>query len=615
MKHIYNILSILCALCLFACTAEDETLNDGGIGYLRLTVGGSNETTTKAATLPEDYTGLQIAVEIVDAAGETIEKTNDWEEWKGESIKLKAGNYTIKAHSYGFDGKQSAMAAPYYYGSKAITIEGGKELNETVTCKLANVKMSVKVSDDIKTKFKSFAVSVDPKTAGACDPLTFNIDLTKTTISDTAYFPVTDLIVNYSATNLKEQKNTAKRELTDVKGNDHYILNFTIADSVDVDDPVSVVVDPTMQTFTYTFYVSTTPTNNATVSANAWAKMAYLMATDVTATNGTDISTLKFQYKPQTAGDNAWTDAVVNEASGTYTGKTGALEASTTYECRLVNADESFATSPITFTTETAVELYNGGFDNWYDANGVWYAITKEDAQKNGSDSEGYLYSFWDSGNVGASTMGINPTQGDASMVHTQGEGKNSVKLASTWVGLDMGIKIGKFAAGNLYTGHYVETVGMDGAKINFGQPFEARPTALKGYLHYTPGSIDYKGDNQPDNTVNKGDTDINSIFIALTTEIYPIDNTNPKSGLFDKNNERVIAYGELAASDCGTTNNQWKEFNIPLKYKSSTAKPKYIIVVASASKYGDYFTGSTKSVMYLDDFELIYDGEPTMWE
>lgn len=616
MKHIYNILSILCALCLFACTTEDETLNDGGIGYLRLTIGGSNETTTKAATLPEDYTGLQIAVEIIDAAGETIEKTNDWEEWKGESIKLKAGNYTIKAHSYGFDGKQSAMAAPYYYGSKAITIEGGKELNETVTCKLANVKMSVKVSDDIKTKFKSFAVSVEPKTAGACDPLTFNIDLSKSTISDTAYFPVTDLIVNYSATNLKEQKNTANRELTDVKGNDHYILNFTIADSVDVDDPVSVVVDPTMQTYTYTFYVSTTPTNNATVSANAWAKMAYLMATDVTATNGTDISTLKFQYKPQTAGDDAWTDAVVSEASGIYTGKTGALEASTTYECRLVNADESFATSPITFTTEAAVELYNGGFDNWYDANGVWYAITKEDAQKNGSDSEGYLYSFWDSGNVGASTMGINPTQGDASMVHTQGEGKNSVKLASTWVGVDFGLgKVGKFAAGNLYIGHYVETVGMDGAKINFGQPFEARPTALKGYLHYTPGSIDYKGDNQPDNTVNEGDTDINSIFIALTTEIYPIDNTNPTSGLFDKNNERVIAYGELAASDCGTTNNQWKEFNIPLKYKSSTAKPKYIIVVASASKYGDYFTGSTKSVMYLDDFELVYDGEPTIWK
>ena len=614
MKHIYNILSILCALCLFACTAEDETLNGGGVGYLRLTVGGSNETTTKAATLPDGYTGLQIAVEIVDADGETVEKTDDWEEWKGKQIKLKAGNYTIKAHSYGFDGKQSAMAAPYYYGSKAITIEGGKELNETVTCKLANVKMSVKVSDDIKTKFKSFAVSVDPKTAGACDPLTFNIDLTKTTITDTAYFPVTDLVVNYSATNKSDIKNSAKRELTGVKGNDHYILNFTIADPVDVKDPVSVVVDPTMQTYTYTFYVSTTPTNNATVSASAWAKMAYLTAKDVTSTEGTDISSLKFQYRKQNTQD--WTDATATLASETYSGKTGALEASTTYECRLVNADASFATSPITFTTEEATELYNGSFDNWYDANGVWYAITKEDAQKNGSDSEGYLYSFWDSGNVGASTMGINPTQGDASMVHTQGEGKNSVKLASTWVGLDLGFgKVGKFAAGNLYIGHYVETVGMDGAKINFGQPFEARPTALKGYLHYTPGSIDYRGDNQPDNTVNKGDTDINSIFIALTTEIYPIDNTNPTSGLFDKNNERVIAYGELPASECGTTNGQWKKFNIPLEYKSLTVKPKYIIIVCSASKYGDYFTGSSKSVMYLDDFELVYDGEPAIWE
>ena len=155
----------------------------------------------------------------------------------------------------------------------------------------------------------------------------------------------------------------------------------------------------------------------------------------------------------------------------------------------------------------------------------------------------------------------------------------------------------------------------MNGAQIDFGQSFEVRPTALKGYLHYTPGTIDYKGDNQPDNTVNKGDTDINSIFIALTTEIYPIDNTNPTSGLFNKNDERVIAYGELPASECGTTNGQWKEFNIPLEYKSLTVKPKYIIIVCSASKYGDYFTGSTSSVMYLDDFELVYDGEPTIWE
>lgn len=606
MKYIYNILSILCALYLFACTAEDETLNGGGVGYLRLTVGGSNETTTKAATLPEGYTGLQIAVEIVDAEGETIEKTDDWEEWKGKPIQLKAGNYTIKAHSYGFDGKQSAMAAPYYYGSKAITIEGGKELNETVTCKLANVKMSVKVSDDIKTKFKSFSVSVDPKTAGACDPLTFNIDLSKSTISDTAYFPVTDLVVNYSATNLKEQENTAKRELTGVKGNDHYILNFTIADSVDVNDPVSVVVNPTMQTYTYTFYVSTTPTNNATVSANAWAKMAYLTATDVTATSGTDISTLKFQYKLKSAGDDAWTDATATEASGTYTGKTGALEASTTYECRLVNADGSFQTSPINFTTEAAAELYNGGFDNWYDASGVWYPVAE--ANYNGGNA------FWDSGNKGASMGNANPTLPETSIVHSSGENKKSAKLVSQYVGL--GGVLGAFAAGNIYTGHFVKTVGLSGAEIQFGSTFSARPIQLHGYFQYTAGTIDYFGKSTPDDAlVKKGGTDMCSIYIALSDADAPYT-VNTREGTFVnfQADPNIIAYGELPTKDCVTTSG-WKEFTIDLKYRDLTRQPKYIIVVASASKYGDYFTGSSKSVMYLDDFELVYDGEPAMWE
>lgn len=606
MKYIYNILSILCALYLFACTAEDETLNDGCVGYLRLTVGGSNETTTKAATLPDDYTGLQIAVEIVDAEDEIIEKTDDWEEWRGESIALKAGKYTIKAHSYGFDGKQSAMAAPYYYGSKEVTIENGKELNETVTCKLANVKMSVKVSDDIKANFKSFSVSVDPKTAGACDPLSFNIDLTASAISDTAYFPVTDLIVNYSAINKSDKKNTATRELAGVKGNDHYILNFTLAERVDIDDPVSVVVDPTMQTYTYTFYVSTTPTNNATVSANAWAKMAYLTATDITTTSGTDISTLKFQYKLKSAGDDAWTDAIATEASGVYTGKTGALDASTTYECRLVNADGSFQTSPINFTTEAAAELYNGGFDNWYDASGVWYPVAE--ANYNGGNA------FWDSGNKGASMGNANPTLPETSIVHSSGENKKSAKLVSQFVGL--GGVLGAFAAGNIYTGHFVKTVGLSGAEIQFGSTFSARPIQLHGYFQYTAGTIDYFGKSTPgDALVKDGGTDMCSIYIALSDADAPYT-VNTREGTFVnfQTDPNIIAYGELPTTDCVTTSG-WEEFTIDLKYRDLTRQPKYIIIVASASKYGDYFTGSSSSVMYIDDFELVYDGEPTMWE
>lgn len=163
MKQLYNILSLLCVFFLFACSAEEDMAVDGGTGYLRLSVNGSNETTTKAANLPEGYNGKQIAVEIVDEENSVVKKTDDWTQWQGEQIPLKAGNYTIKAHSYGFDGKQSAMAAPYYYGSKAVTVTSGKEVNETITCKLANVKMSVKISDKMREAFKTFSVSVKPK--------------------------------------------------------------------------------------------------------------------------------------------------------------------------------------------------------------------------------------------------------------------------------------------------------------------------------------------------------------------------------------------------------------------------------------------------------------------
>ena len=42
---------------------------------------------------------------------------------------------------------------------------------------------------------------------------------------------------------------------------------------------------------------------------------------------------------------------------------------------------------------------------------------------------------------------------------------------------------------------------------------------------------------------------------------------------------------------------------------------PKYIIVVASASKYGDYFIGGVGSTLWLDEMELIYGDNPQIQE
>ncbi len=35
---------------------------------------------------------------------------------------------------------------------------------------------------------------------------------------------------------------------------------------------------------------------------------------------------------------------------------------------------------------------------------------------------------------------------------------------------------------------------------------------------------------------------------------------------------------------------------------------PTHLIVVCSASRWGDYFTGSTDSCLLVDDLELIYE-------
>ena len=48
--------------------------------------------------------------------------------------------------------------------------------------------------------------------------------------------------------------------------------------------------------------------------------------------------------------------------------------------------------------------------------------------------------------------------------------------------------------------------------------------------------------------------------------------------------------------------------FDFTLEYKSTSRVPRYILVTASSSKYGDYFTGGTGAVLYIDDLVLEYD-------
>lgn len=595
-----KIVSIICSMFAFvllmaSCQNEDE-LSNSNVGYLRLNLGVNTSVTTRADEAP--YNPEQIGIQIVSADGEVVKETSNWTEWEGQQIALATGTYTLKASSAGFDGATSGFDKPYYAGSAEITIEKDKEVNQTITCTLANVKVTVNFDQSFIDAFTAANVEIDDNADNTgIDPLTFIMGQE----NPSGYFPVTDLKATVSVTNKDNENFTQNDIIKGVQARDHYILNYKVSEGSG-EGNISISVDPSTKEYTYTFYIKTTP-DTAPLSAptaNAWAKLVYL--TGQASSSELTPENITFQYREKDAAE--WTTVAATQDGEDYKATITSLQPNTTYESRMAYNDEQY--SEVTeFTTEDATALYNGNFDNWYQADKTWYAVAQNDYNDGNA--------FWDSGNVGTSTgaaalLGAkNPTSPETNIIHTNG-GK-SAKLQSQFVGLG---SMGKFAAGNLYTGHFVKTIGMSGAEIQFGSPFTARPNALHGWFQYTSGTVDYYGDSTPsDALVQDGGTDMCAIYIALSDADEPYTVNTSEGNFVDyANDPNIIAYGELPITDCVTTSD-WKEFTINLTYRDLTRKPKYIIVVASASKYGDYFTGSTGSLMYVDDFSLVYDGEP----
>jgi hypothetical protein len=185
-----------------------------------------------------------------------------------------------------------------------------------------------------------------------------------------------------------------------------------------------------------------------------------------------------------------------------------------------------------------------------------------------------------------------------------------------------------KLAAGNLFTGQFVETVGTNGGKVNFGRPWEARPTAIKFWAKYTTGKIDYTSGSV---SLTKNDYDRAQIKVALgtwdpkkyggTTESPVLINTTQPNTFVDFYNDPkggTVANGDVVIyrdgydiNKAGVTaeaTDQWREYIIPINYQKGNVYPTHIIISCSASQYGDYFVGSSSSKLWLDAFELIYE-------
>lgn len=599
MKKIQYILTFL-FVALFAVSCSQDMELEGEQGYLTLRVNSlvsTNEGGTRAAA-PEDYAPRTLHVEIVDQSGKVVKSTDDFANDKNfqGNIKMKVGTYTIVAHSAKWDGNGSGFDTPYYYGSTTVKVLSQSLVTASVTCTQANVKLTVNYDDVFASSFKSAVTTVTSAVSGI-DPLQFVMNET----TKSGYIPVGNFDAKLDVVNYSDVSNTLTRKFENVKAREHYILNFKLAQDGYLGDGtgagVKVEVDESTNTYTYTFEV---PRKSAislvTRAANAWSTFAMLSASVTAKTQSFDNAGLTMEWR--VAGATDWNvipyDALTIDAQDNVTTTLKGLTPNTSYEYRLryINGDADVVCEPVAFTTEQQIALYNGGFENWWMDGKVAYA-----------NEQGV--SFWDTSNKGAASFGgSNTTETtNAAYVHS---GSKAARLESKYIVI-------KFAAASLYTGSFIELVGTKGAKLNWGVPFASRPTALKGYMQYEPASVNRTSSSAPAGAPASGEPDQCGMYCALLSEALLVDNTDMSTFPDWENDSRVIAYGSLPLDQNVHSNGAWKEVNIPLVYNNINKKPTHLLVVFSASKYGDYFHGGEGSVLYVDDFSLEYGDTPAV--
>lgn len=704
----YIIMTAIAVLSLLSCNRkEDSLLVARGEGLLSLDLGFEPGLTV--TTRAGEGTGdLIFKIEVLNLKGTIVQTVEDHTSLEDSPISLRAGHYTVRA-SHG-QNAEAAFNSPYYAGETEVDIVIGQTATASIECALANVKVSVKVSDVVKEKFSSYSVTVSN---GAADgSLTFGAG----NLDNSGYFKcpeggILDYVVNI--TNTDGDSFTIEQSINGVKPRDHYIINLDVnpdvttsaaaalritvdntvneqdhdmdlnlnkpprpvlteAGGADISGPMRApqgvgktglfnleskggvqrvvlthssdeiaalgipnklnlqeagedvrtaaaekgltwadfetgvtsvnglldirtllaynlplgtyqltlsVLDQYAQRVDFLLTLNVTPAVEVSVErVNAWARSAYVHSVFYTESQPEGMA---LQYRRK--GDASWTQfsGDFDVEGTTFTARITGLEPAVTYEVMPYTALEQNETSIFEFTTEEAAQLPNFNFDTWSD---------------NGHFPNAEGSAFWDSGNQGASTLGKYPTSQETEHVVFG----SAAKLASQFVGIG---SLGQFAGGNIYSGAFVKLIGMSGAEIDFGRSYTSRPTALHGWYNYAPVSIDYAQDPYSD---LKGTMDCCQIYVALTDWTGPFRVNNADGTLFSPDDPSVIAYGTL--EDNVGTGGEYKEFTIELEYRDTERKPTYVLIVATASKYADYFTGGNGSTLYIDEFEFLFE-------
>lgn len=380
---------------------------------------------------------------------------------------------------------------------------------------------------------------------------------------------------------LPESANLADLTLTQIKLGPDKVSTMTPdlkPGTLDLSKPLHVTVSFFDQSEDWTIFAEKTELLVSTDAVDAWSQVIWAYGTGEASETGS------FQYR--TEGSDTWTDVPqewVTQNGGSFSCRIIHLTPLTTYEVRAISGDN--IGNEIKVTTGSTPTLPDADFDQWWLKGKCWNPWDENGTQ------------FWDTGNPAASTLGqsnVQPTD------HTVTGSGQAAMLETRFVGIGM---LGKLAAGSIYTGTFKRIDGTNGV-LDFGRPWTQRPTSLRGYFQYKTAPINYTSSEWKH---LEGRPDSCHIYVALTDWTAPFEiRTNPKNQqLLDVNSPSIIAYGDIIF---GGTMDEYQEFEIKLNYRSTSRIPTYLLITCASSKYGDYFTGGTGAVLYVDQFSLNYD-------